>query len=167
MADEGNVGMPASEQGYVGSCAGLVQACRGSQRIKGLNCYRTVRVEVIKDLMPRTAVGWRWCRESGVGGGGKQVAKVLESIRMHMVQRDKEPVLSKLWREGEPKRNTGDLVIEVAIDSHHIEHIFYFRDYELRAFQSEAKLNRQCRRNGWLGSKCKHLYVLSISVTVS
>jgi hypothetical protein len=100
------------------------------------------------------------------GGGGKQVAKVLESIRIHREQRDKEPVLLKLWREGEPKRNTGDLVIEAAIDSHHIEHILYFRDYELRVVQSEANLNRQRRRNGWLGSKCKLLHVLIISITV-
>ncbi len=151
----------------MGPCAGLVQACRDSQRIKGLNCYWIVRVLDVKDLMPRTAVGWRWCRESEAGGGGKQVAKVLESIRIHREQRDKEPVLLKLWREGEPKRNTGGLVIEAAIVGHHIEHILYFRDYELRVVQSEANLSRQRRRNGWLGSKCKLLQVLIISITVS
>jgi hypothetical protein len=92
---------------------------------------------------------------------------VLESVRVHRVQRDKEPVLLQLWREGEPKRNTEYFVIEAAIDSHHIEHISYFRDYELCDTQSESELNRQFRRNGRLGSQCKHFYVFSTCVSVT
>jgi hypothetical protein len=150
----------------VGSCAGLIQASRGSQRIKGLNCYLTVNIGVINDLMPVTAVGWRWCRESR-WGGGKQVANVPESVRVQRVQRDKEPVLLQLWRGGEPKRNTGYLVTEAVIDSHHIEHLSYFRDYELCGIQSESELNRQWRRNGWLGSQCKHVNVSSTGLRVT
>ncbi len=91
---------------------------------------------------------------------------MLENVRVHRVQRDKEPVLLQLWREGEPKRNTEVFVIEAAIDSHHIEHISYFRDYELSGIQSGSELNRQFRRNGWLGAQCKHFNVVSTCVSV-
>ncbi len=150
----------------MGSRAGPVQACRGSQRIKRLNFSLTDRVVDVKDLMPRAAVRWSWCRERVGRGGGKQVEKILEGVRIRVEQRDKEPVLLKLWREGEPKRNTGSLVIESARVSHHIEHIFHFRYYDLLVVCSEANLSRQRRRNGRLGSKCKLSYEFVISITV-
>jgi hypothetical protein len=101
------------------------------------------------------------------GGGGKQVENVLERIRVQRMQRDEEPVLLQLWRGGEPKRNTGYLVVEVGNVIHHIEHLSYFREYELCVTQSESKLNKQCRRNGWLGTQCKHANVFSSGLRVS
>jgi hypothetical protein len=85
---------------------------------------------------------------------------VPESVRVQGVQRDKKPVLLQLWREGEPKRNTGCFVREDMSVSHHIEHVSYFRYYELCVTQYESDLSKQYRPNGWLGSQRKHDIVL-------